>query len=64
MIKALSGPFIDKTSPLEKEYRCRRDAYQAVWNGRRLDEIVLPFNPKEREFFIEAFMTAMDILDH
>jgi hypothetical protein len=62
-INDLRGPFIDKTSDLEKALRSKRNAYQAVWNGRRVDELVLPFNPRERELFVAAYNEAMEILE-
>ncbi len=56
--------YIDKTTIQEKEYRLQREAYRRVWEGRRLDEINLPFDPKERATFVEAFTFATDILYH
>ena len=55
--------FIDKTTPLEKELRLRRDAYQGVADGRHINEMVLPFDPTERRTFLEAFAWATAVLD-
>jgi hypothetical protein len=61
-IDTFAGTFIDKITAEEARLRLVREAYRRVVEGKRLEELVLPWG-NERRVFVEAFNEAMKILD-